>query len=106
MACTMENDTGKTAGPNNINTCTGKMEIPTPGEREALSAMKSLKERVRRIKKRIDELERLKDDTCVEEILSLKEQLVLLKKEWHALERKRDAAAKERMILLGHETEE
>ncbi|EFK11243.1 conserved hypothetical protein [delta proteobacterium NaphS2] len=102
----MENDTGKAAGLNHINTCTGKMEIPTPREREALSAMKSLKERVRRIKKRIDELKGLKDDTCAEEVLSLKEQLVLLKKEWNALEKKRDAAAKERMILLGHETEE
>ena len=102
----MENDTGKTAGLNNTNTCTGKMEIPTPREREALSAMKSLKERVQRIKKRIDEFKGLKDDTYAEEIGSLKEQLVPLRKEWNSLERKRDAAAKERMILLGHETEE
>ena len=102
----MENDTGKTLVLNNINTCAGKMEIPTPGERAALSAMKSLKERARGIKKRIDELKGLKDDTCAEEIVSLEEQLILLKKEWKVLERKRDAAAKERMILLGHETEE
>ncbi|MCG6880966.1 MAG: hypothetical protein LJE96_17710 [Deltaproteobacteria bacterium] len=102
----MDNDIGKTAGLNSPNTCTGKMGIPTPREREALSAMKSLKERVRKIKKRIDELRGLKDDTYAEEIGSLKGQLVPLKKEWNSLGRKRDAAAKERMILLGHETEE
>ncbi len=102
----MENDTQKTPGFDNVNTCTGKMEIPTPGEREALAAMKSTKERVREIKKRLDQLEALKNESHTEEIASLEGELARLKQTWDSWEAKRAAAAKERMILLGHETEE
>ena len=102
----MENDTGKTPGLDNMNTCSGKMEVPTPREREALAAMKSIKERVREIKKRLDELNALKNDAHAEEIVSLEREMARLKQEWDSWETKRDAAAKERMILLGHETEE
>jgi len=102
----MENDTERTPGLENMNTCTGKMEMPTPGEREALAAMKSIKEGVREIKRRLDELNALKDDAHAEEIVSLEGDLARLKKEWNSWETKRDAAAKKRMILLGHETEE
>jgi chromosome segregation ATPase len=102
----MENDTGKTPGLGNVNTCSGKMEVPTPREREALAAMKSIKERVREIKKRLDELNALKDDAHAEEIESLEGEMARLKQAWDSWETKREAAAKERMILLGHETEE
>ena len=102
----MENDTGKAPGLDNVNTCSGKMEVPAPREREALTAMKSIKERVREIKKRLDELNALKDDTHAEEIVSLEAEMIRLKQEWDFWEAKRDAAAKERMILLGHETED
>ena len=102
----MENDTEKTPGLDNMNTCTGKMEIPTPREREALAAMKSTKERVREIKKRLNELKALKEDAHAEEVVSLETEMARLKQEWDSWETKRDAAAKERMILLGHETEE
>ena len=102
----MENDTQKTPGFDNVNTCTGKMEIPTPREREALAAMKSTKERVREIKKRLDELEALKIDSHAEEITSLEGELAHLKRTWDTWEAQRAAAAKERMVLLGHETEE
>lgn len=102
----MENDTQETPDLNNVNTCSGKMEVPTPREREALAAMKSIKERVREIKKRLDELNALKDHAHSEEIVSLEAEMVRLKQEWDSWEAKRDAAAKERMILLGHETEE
>ena len=102
----MENDTGKTPGLDNMNTCAGKIEVPTPREREALAAMKSIKERVREIKKRLDEIEALKDGANAEEIVSLQGEMARLKQEWDSWERKREAAAKERMILLGHETEE
>jgi len=102
----MENDTEKTPGLDNMNTCTGKMEIPTPREREALAAMKSTKERVREIKKQLNELKALKEDAHAEEVVSLETEMARLKQEWDSWETKRDAAAKERMILLGHETEE
>ena len=102
----MENDTERTPGLENMNTCTGKMEIPTPREREALAAMKSTKERVREIKKRLNELKALKEGAHAEEVVSLETEMAHLKQEWDSWETKRDAAAKERMILLGHETEE
>lgn len=102
----MENNSGKTPGLDNVNTCSGKMEIPTPGEREALAAMKSIKERVREITGRLNELNALKDGARTEEIASLEREMARLKPEWDSWETKRDAAAKKRMILLGHETEE
>lgn len=102
----MVNGPGKTPGLDNMNTCAGKMEVPTPREREALAAMKSIKERVRGIKKRRNELNALKDVAHAEEIVSLEAEMARLKQAWDSWEAKRDAAAKERMILLGHETEE
>ena len=102
----MENDIGKTPGLDNVDTCSGKIEVPTPRESEALAAMKAIKERVREIKKRLDEVNALKNNAPAEEIVSLEAEKVRLKQEWDSWETKRDAAAKERMILLGHETEE
>jgi hypothetical protein len=102
----MENSGQKTSALDNENTCTGKMEIPTPREREALAAMKSTKERVREIKKRLDELDAFKNDSHAEEIASLEGELDRLKQTWNSWETQRAAAAKERMVLLGHETEE
>jgi len=102
----MENDAGKAPGLDTVNTCSGKMEVPTPRESEALAAMKAIKERVREIKKRLDELSALKDDVHAEEIVPLEGEIARLKQEWDSWETKREAAAKERMILLGHETEE
>ncbi len=102
----MEDDTRKPIGLDTVNTCTGKMEIPTPRERTALAAMKSTKESVREIKKRLDELRALKNDTHAVKIASLEGDMARLKQKWTLLEEERDAAARERMILLGHETEE
>jgi len=99
----MKNETGKSPGLDTVNTCTGKMEIPTPRETEALAAMKSNKERVREIKKRVEALKMLKGDAQAEEIASLEIEMARLKEAWDSLEIERDAAAKERMILLGHE---
>ena len=75
----MQNDIGKTHGFDNVNACSGKMEVPTPREREALAAMKSIKERVREIKKRLDELNALKNDAHAEEIVSLESEMARLK---------------------------
>jgi len=102
----VENDIGKTPGLDNVDTWSGKVEVPTPREGEALAAMKAIKERVREIKKRLDEVNALKNNAPAEEIVSLEAEKVRLKQEWDSWETKRDAAAKERMILLGHETEE
>ena len=101
----MENDAKEMLGLDNVNTCTGKMEVPTPKEREALTVMRDTKERVRKIKKRLNELKALKDDAQTEEILKLEGELGRLKQVWDSWEAKREAAARERMILLGHETD-
>jgi len=100
----MENDIQKPVALDTVNTCTGQIEIPTPREREALAAMKSTKERVRGIKKRLKELKALKSDIHAEQIASLEDEMARLKQKWDSLEVERDAAARERMILLGHET--
>lgn len=102
----MIKDPKKMSGLDHVNACPGKIEAPTPREREALAVMKSTKERVRDIKKRLNELKTLEEDAHAEEILTLEGELVRLKQEWDAWEAKREAAARERMVLLGHETEE
>jgi chromosome segregation ATPase len=101
----MGDDGGKASGLQNVNTCTGQIEVPTPRERKALSAMKSAKERARRIKGRLNELDAEKGREPSNEMVSLEAELARLKERWKALEKERDAAAKERMVLLGHETE-
>ncbi len=102
MATDFDNDPGLATA----NTCTGKMEIPTPREQKALAAMRSAKDRVREIKFRLNELKVQKVGDRGDEIASLKTELTRLREKWHVLETERDAAARERMILLGHETEE
>ena len=102
----MTSDPKEMPGLDNVNTCTGQIEVPTPREREALAVMKSTKERVREIKKRLSELKTLKEDAPAEKILTLEGELVFLKQEWDVWEAKREAAARARMVLLGHETED
>jgi len=84
-------------------TCAGKLEVPTEKETEALGAMKSIKERVRALKKRLASLDTLGLDQDVDEILTAENELARLKVDWDRWEEKRKAAAKERMIILGHE---
>ena len=88
-----------------ITSCPGKIDVPTEKEREALMAMKGIKDRVRVLKKRISDLEGSKDQKSAEEIVEMKRQLSILKEEWEDWEGKRKKAARERMILLGHEEE-
>lgn len=83
--------------------CPGKIEVPTVKEREALAGMKSIKERVRALKKRLALLEVSDSDENAGEVMELKEELAGLKADWNRWEEKRQKAAKERMILLGHE---
>ena len=84
-------------------TCRGKMEVPTEKEREALGAMKSIKERVRALKKRLASLDASGRDEDGNEILTVEDELARLRVDWNRWEEKRKAAAKERMISLGHE---
>jgi len=86
-----------------VRTCPGKMEIPTEKEKEALGAMKTIKERVRALKKRLASLDASDGDEGADEIVAKEEELARLKVEWDRWEEKRGAAAKERMIILGHE---
>ena len=83
--------------------CQGKLEVPTEKERGALAAMKSIKERVRELKKRLAALKVSKNDETTGEILELEKELARLKMDGEKWEKRRQEAAKERMILLGHE---
>jgi chromosome segregation ATPase len=83
--------------------CQGKLEVPTEKEKEALGAMKSIKERVRGLKKRLTALKASEHDETTGEILELEKELAHLKVDWDKCEKRRQKAAKERMILLGHE---
>ena len=82
--------------------CKG-IEVPTDDEVEALNAMKTLKLRVREIKKKISEISLNKKRGDRSGLSRLERDLSLLKKEWDQWEEKRKKAARERMILLGHE---
>ena len=93
-------DVSQTDAP---TSCQGKVEVPTEKEREALSAMKSIKESVRALKKRLAALKASGRDETTGEILELEKELANLKVDWDKWEQKRQKAAKERMILLGHE---
>lgn len=84
-------------------TCPGKMEVPTEKEMEALEAMKSIKEKVRILKKRLVSLHASDNGEKADGILTHENELARLKVEWDQWEEKRKAAAKERMVILGHE---
>lgn len=83
--------------------CPGKIQVPTEKEQEALSAMKSIKERVRELKGQLAATQTRGTDPNSDEAISLNRELSRLKSEWEEWEEKRAAAAKERMIILGHE---
>jgi hypothetical protein len=83
--------------------CPGKLEVPTPAEKDALDKMRGIKERVRTLKTRLNELKDSGHDEGVQEISELEKELLHLKMEWDKWENIRQKAAKERMILLGHE---
>lgn len=93
-------DVSQTDAP---TSCQGKLQVPTEKEREALAAMKSIKERVRALKKRLTALKASGHDETTGEIRGLEKDLAQLKVRWDEWEQKREKAAKERMILLGHE---
>ena len=86
-----------------LPSCPGKLEVPTPAEKEALDKMRDIKERVRPVKSRLAALKDSGHDGGAPEVVELEKELSLLKNEWNKWEDKRQKAAKERMIYLGHE---
>lgn len=83
--------------------CPGPIEVPTEAEREALKALKSIKERRRTLKERIASLQGTNRSEDAATLLQLEEEMVELRTEWKRWEAKKQKAAKERMVLLGHE---
>jgi len=86
-------------------TCPGQLEIPTPREQKALAAMRAIKEQVKPLKERLASQKSTAQSSRAE-ALHVKEELARLKQDWDCWEAERKAAAKERMIILGHETAE
>jgi len=85
------------------SSCPGQIELPTPKERESLDAMKSIKERVREVKKHLRALKTSAIEEDAEKISRLEEEMAHLKQEWDKWEQRWKAAVKERMIYLGHD---
>ena len=85
-----------------VSTCPGRIEVPTDAETAILAEMKTVKERVRELKRRLNQLTASGSGENTHEAV-LKQELARFKAEWAALDRKRQAAARERMIRLGHE---
>ena len=100
------NDRGEILKPFPQPACHGKIEVPTDKEREALEAMRKIKERVRHLKGQFNEYDGTEDNKNCRAIHGLKKEMARLRAEWDEWEEKRQTAAKERMVLLGHEKEE
>jgi len=86
-----------------MDSCPGRVEVPTPEEAVALQALRAIKERVRQVKSRLRSIEMWKDNQEDKERCKLEEELERLRSDWDRWEAKRQEAARERMILLGHE---
>ena len=78
--------------------CCKPMDIPTDDEVKALNALKSIKEKVRDLKKKLAEMPDGSDEKN-----AIENRLEQLKHEWEEWEEKRKEATRIRMILLGHE---
>lgn len=94
----MEQVRGK---PTGCERACGKVDVPTEDEVAALKALRSIKERVRELKKIKSGLSERCGETV--EPRSLEREMAELKMKWEEWEEKRKRAARERMILLGHE---
>lgn len=88
---------------NHFQKCCGDDDVPSRDEITALNALRDIKERVRRLKKRRSEISSLGGTENRGEVEKLERVLSQLKLEWNEWEGKRQKAARERMIRLGHE---
>jgi predicted RNase H-like nuclease (RuvC/YqgF family) len=85
-----------------LNQCPGTIQVPTEREREALAALRAVKEEVKRVKEEISALSHSAEEHAGKR-KGLEDELARLKTEWDSWQKKRLEAEKERMILLGHE---
>lgn len=83
--------------------CQAKIKVPSEKECQSLSVLKSIKERVRVIKKRLAALGSSNSDHDSALKDRLEKELASLKTKWNMWDQKRKIAAKERMVILGHE---
>ena len=88
---------------NKAETTCKRMDVPTEKEREALAAMKAIKERVRELKKAMHARNVSQNKSNEREVHDITAEMERLKEEWDQWEKKREEAAKGRMVLLGHE---
>lgn len=99
----MEDRKGKEIDPACRSLCS-KREVPDEKELEALKAMRTIKDRVRSMRKRIAEVSASNEEGHIEEIQRLEGEIARLKDDWKLWDKKRERAARERMIALGHES--
>lgn len=85
----------KNCGESPCKTTCGPVEIPTKDEKEALDALRRIKDRVREVKRKIE--------MGAGESSRLEEELKGLRLEWDHWQKRREETARERMVLLGHE---
>ncbi len=71
-----------------------RVEVPTEREKEALDALRRIKQEVRRVKQSL---------AADPERADLRRELGALRAEWGAWRTRQEEAARERMVLLGHE---
>ncbi len=86
-----------------LNKYCQQIEVPTEDELIALKAMRNIKDRVRKLKKRLSEIANSEVEKEADETRELKKEIAQLKVDWIEWEEKRKIAARQRMILLGHE---
>jgi hypothetical protein len=81
----------------------GGIEVPSDDELVALNAMRSLREKAKTIREKMDQLERNGGVGDRSERVRMRQELDRLRMEWREWEKKKNRAARERMTLLGHE---
>jgi uncharacterized protein YlxW (UPF0749 family) len=80
-----------------------KIDVPTDEEVCALNELRSIKERVRELKKRISDLSEGLVAGTRDDLMLMEKEMADLKAQWLSWEEKRQQAARERMSTLGHE---
>ncbi len=90
-------------GAENCRKTCRQVEVPSREEIAALNEMRTIKDSVRDLRKRLSNLSFSEESGDREEVERIERKMRQLKKEWKLWEKKREEAARERMILLGHE---
>ena len=82
-----------------------KIDVPTEEEVAALNQLRSIKDRLRQLRKQISDVSAgLVAGATREDLVLLESQVAELKEEWLVWEDKRQQAARDRMMILGHES--